>query len=746
MHVWHKILIATTVSLRLESFSAGLRGDQGPQLSASSLTRLILEGCVASARLGALMANLLFGIETEYAIAGLSRSRGIGQQLILNHLMDAARRGLVHLPDITSESSVYLENGSRIYLDAGGHPEMSSPECSNPWDVVRYTEAGHRIMAGLLSGVAEKTVPGADLLGFRCNVSYSGDRTTWGCHESYLHRRPPESLQSQLLPHLITRVIYTGAGGFNPLSRGVEFTLSPRVAHLEHVVSSSSTDERGIWHTKSEPLCSGGYRRLHLICGESLCSQKAAVLRTGATALIVGLADAGLTPGSSVQLAAPLDAMRIVASDMTCKKPLRMHDGREVTALEIQRHYLAQVESNAKKDFMPEWAPQVCRLWRSVLAQLEGAPESVSRSLDWGIKWALYARHARNAGLRWESLPFWNRITNHLAASLSLSDEDYELPPGPIFNPDSPISGELKRLSPIVEAEGSGWQGVRRFLECRQQLYELDWRFGQLGPKGLFESLDGAGVLDHHVPGVDNVDLAITEPPADGRARIRGAVIRRLAKTNGAHADWQHVVDVGKGRMLDLSDPFAREETWRRMHRSEKRSLEMVDFNTNLAHGASSRRAAALNHYLNGDFRAAETLLRGLLRERFETPSTHCHLSRVLIMMDREPEARTHTEQAWAARSSGPAYMVPRILFLKCLFAIFDGTPIVALLGELGAALNSSSPHETWTILPVLDKVRVRLGESNYEFLKALAEALSDASGMPRLEGFAQWRERARAA
>ena len=29
------------------------------------------------------------------------------------------------------------------------------------------------------------------------------------------------------MPHLVSRVVYTGAGGFNNLSKGIEFTLSP---------------------------------------------------------------------------------------------------------------------------------------------------------------------------------------------------------------------------------------------------------------------------------------------------------------------------------------------------------------------------------------------------------------------------------------------------------------------------------------------------------------------------------------
>ena len=54
----------------------------------------------------------------------------------------------------------------------------------------------------------------AETVILRCNVDYSGSGSTWGCHESYLHRCSPRLLPAALLPHLVSRVIYTGAGGF----------------------------------------------------------------------------------------------------------------------------------------------------------------------------------------------------------------------------------------------------------------------------------------------------------------------------------------------------------------------------------------------------------------------------------------------------------------------------------------------------------------------------------------------------
>ena len=684
------------------------------------------------------MAESLFGVETEYAIAGAAPGGAMDREQILQRLMMLAGRQLVHLPDLNSPGGFFLQNGSRFYVDCGAHPEICTPECANPWDAVRYVQAGHRILASLASAVESASAKGTEIMAFRCNVDYSGSRSTWGCHESYMHRITQEALQPQIVPHLVTRLIYTGAGGFNPLSRGLEFTLSPRMAHFRRVVTLSSTSERGIWHDKSEPLCSG-YSRLHVICGESLCSQTATFLKIGATALIVAMADAGLVPGSAVQLAEPLEAMQKVAGDATCKRALRLADGRILTAVAIQRHYLEAAEAHLGARFMPEWAAEVCRLWRAVLDRLEDAPESVAKTLDWGIKLALYANYARSLGIRWDELPFLNQFIDQAAAAhAGCKDGQASVLLELAIASNSRIPSELAALEPLLHSRGLGWEDVRTLLNSREKFFEIDTRFGQLGPKGIFEMLDRGGVLNHRVSGVDRVEQAMTEPPASGRARVRGEVIRRLAGGGGARCDWQSVVNHGQGLVLDLSDPFASEESWRPIGSADDSSGD-PDFGYDDSQNPYSRRQDAADRILSGDFAGAEVLLRGLLAEGFMLPSTHCHMARVLLMTDREAEARRNIARAWAIREQADEYVVPRILFFQCVFAIFEGVAITAIVGQIREALHGEDAHLDWTIRPMLDRLRPRLGDANYEFLKALADALSDSRAMRRLDGFPQW-------
>jgi hypothetical protein len=401
----------------------------------------------------------------------------------------------------------------------------------------------------------------------RCNVCYSPSvRSTWGCHESYAHRMDPAILPDELIPHLVSRVIYTGAGGFDNRAPGIEFMISPRVAHLMQAVSSASTSARGIFHTKDESLSAGGYHRLHVLCGESLCSQTALWLKMAITTLVVALAEAGLRPCRAMTLASPLEAMRVFATDTTGTARVLSVDGRAWTALGMQRRILDEIEAHLGHSLMPPWAPQARDRFRQVLDRLAEGPGGVAKTLDWAIKLSLYCEFARRSGISWESLPTWNRVLREVETALrQRGDQCAGLAISPeLIRSNSPVAGEIARLAPVLRAKGLSWDGLGAVLSLRQRLFELDTRFSQLGPQGIFAVLERSGVLDHEVPGVDNIEHAIANPPAIGRARLRGECVRRLHGQAGqCCCDWTGVWDVRNHRYLDLSEPFAAEENWR---------------------------------------------------------------------------------------------------------------------------------------------------------------------------------------
>ena len=124
----------------------------------------------------------LFGAETEYAVTAMRGGTALDREEVLYAMMQAARQRLVHLHDLGS-GGMFLENGSRLYIDCGMHPELATPECVDPWSVVRYIQAGNRVLADLAREVESGRPPGTEVMCFRCNVDYSGAHTTWGSHE-----------------------------------------------------------------------------------------------------------------------------------------------------------------------------------------------------------------------------------------------------------------------------------------------------------------------------------------------------------------------------------------------------------------------------------------------------------------------------------------------------------------------------------------------------------------------------------
>lgn len=511
------------------------------------------------------MAERLLGQETEYGLsvvmnAGLRRTNERAAEDIY-----CLAGTLPHLPALRS-SGVFLANGSRFYVDCG-HPEVATPECANPWDVVRYVRAGEWMLLNLAAEMKQRDPSVERTLILKSNIDYTS-RATWGCHESYLHSvKDQTALSSHIIPHLVSRIVFAGAGGFDCFSPGLDFMVSPRVAHLGCAISGNSTGSRGIFHTRDEPLCGKGYKRLHLLCGESLCGETGAWLKVATTALVVALIDAGRQPGAAVQFRDPVAAMRIFADDPACRRTAPLGDGREVTALEVQEHFLQQAEACAEAAFMPPWAGEVCRQWRAMLDRLRHGPALVGRSLDWAIKLALFQSHARRRETTLEALALWTPVLDRLAAAHAETDKAEEpLTAELILGRRSPLAAVRKAVTLLLGERGLHWDGLADFLRVRLEFFALDTRFGLLGEGGLFAALEAGGAaLDHRFPGVDNIAHALENPPASGRAAIRGGVIRRVAGQNGRFAaEWEGVWDLQADVELNLTDPFCTEENWGR--------------------------------------------------------------------------------------------------------------------------------------------------------------------------------------
>lgn len=499
------------------------------------------------------------GGETEYAIGATSDGHSpVLQPTLLSAFMDFARASLPYTS--VSSNGRFLANGGLIYLDSGLHIEWASPECASAHDVVRYLRAGDRVVQHLAEQFEEQSPLVSEVYCSRCNVDYL-DQTLWASHESYRHICPPATIPRQLVPFLVSRVVMCGAGGWDFRSPGLSFTLSPRACFITEVMADNTQYVRPIFHTKNERLSHTGSHRLHVGCSETLCSDLATFLRFGTTALVMAAIDDGATPGDGVWLASPLTALRQLVADPGRRVLAAGPDRRRLTAVEIQRHYLAVVERHLGGSDMPAWAEPLVALWRRVLDDLDASRSTVATSLDWAIKRRLFAAVLARRGIDWAWLPVMNASIRQMTMELAGSGQ--RLTGDMVRRDKRPVVPPAQRWRRPWEAADITRDKLAGFLDVREQLLELDMRFGQLGPRGVFDSLDRAGVLTHRVPGIDGIETAMDTPPQGTRATVRGEVVRRLtAEGTRYRAEWTQVVDIDRGRVLDLGDPFEAEERW----------------------------------------------------------------------------------------------------------------------------------------------------------------------------------------
>ncbi len=330
------------------------------------------------------MRHRVIGLETEYGIScTVDGRRGMPTE-------DVARRMFRDVVAWGRTSNVFLENGARLYLDVGSHPEYATPECTSAHEAVVHERAGDRLIEALAlrtqAGLVEDGIEGRIKV-FRNNTDFAGN--SYGSHENYLVVRdgPFQPLADALLPFLVTRQIFAGAGKILRTARGAVYVLSQRAEHIWEGVSSATTRSRPVINSRDEPHADAErFRRLHVIVGDSNMSDFATWLRVATCDLVIRLVEEGGVLDVPL-LDSPTRAIREVSRDLTGYGLVRLADGRDVPALEIQGHYLAAVERFlADRHADDEDAQHVVREWRRVLEGLEHDPMTLDRDLDWVAK------------------------------------------------------------------------------------------------------------------------------------------------------------------------------------------------------------------------------------------------------------------------------------------------------------------------------------------------------------------------
>ncbi|MDD9349785.1 depupylase/deamidase Dop [Mumia sp.] len=379
-------------------------------------------------------------------------------------------------------ANVILTNGARLYVDHA-HPEYSTPECTNPRDVVLWEKAGELVMqrgADLAS-----QLPGSPgLLLYKNNVDNKG--ASYGSHENYLMRRdvPFGAIVEHLTPFFVSRQVICGAGRVGRQQDGSEsgFQISQRADYFEVGVGLETTLKRPIINTRDEPHADPSkYRRLHVIIGDANMSEIAGYLKMGATSLVLAMIESGEL-SSGLELAQPVNALHAISHDVSLRTAVELADGRTITALDLQWSYLEKAQAFVARghdgdDPAAGQTKDVLDRWESVLTRLAEDPFQLRDELDWVAKLALLESYRERDSLDWD----------------------------------------------------------------HAKLHLVDLQYADLRPtKGLYHQLVRTGRMKRLLSDTE-IERAVTQPPEDTRAYFRGQCLTRYPESVAA-ASWDSVI------------------------------------------------------------------------------------------------------------------------------------------------------------------------------------------------------------
>ncbi len=435
-----------------------------------------------------------------------------------------------------------LANGARFYIDVG-HPEYSTPECSNPVSAVIAEKAGERILEatseqGKIARIFKNNTDGLN---------------SYGAHENYLvdksRMQSFKKLADFMTGFFVSRIVFTGSGkiGFNdeksmqlerklnsimseyaslePLATGnlseiytrvrdglaqviggmrendFIFHLSQRADFFKQLIGLQTTYDRPIINTRDEPLADKNkYLRFHVINGDANMSEIATYLKLGTASLALDLFEDGAM--ETLELEKAVQAFHDFSRDAQLKTRVKVTDKGKMTAVEIQRVFYEHAEKAYRgRDVMTD---DILNRWKFVLDSLEDNPMRLNRQIDWVIKKNLIDSFMKRTG---------------------------------------------KKINDM---------SVRN----------IDLQYHEVNRKtGLFYKLQNAGLVDRLVDD-KQIEYAVENPPEDTRAYLRGELVRR---EDVSDADWDSISFLNKidftipepfqGTKAEVGDLFAENMT-----------------------------------------------------------------------------------------------------------------------------------------------------------------------------------------
>lgn len=306
-----------------------------------------------------------------------------------------------------------LFNGSRFYQDHT-HPELATPECLSPRDLVIWEKAGERIV----EESRRRTSLSLNLPIIIYKDNCDRKQASFGAHENYLVS--PEIFEELVgvrgkraqawISFLVTRQIWAGAGKVSRLSPEEEFRyqISQRADFIYKIADSETTFARPIINTRNIPYANPEkFRRLHVIAGDANMSEYAIWLKVGLSAFLLEILEEGRVPDDLPILKHPVHEFKRISRDLAMREFLELDSGRYMTAVQIQKWFSDWFSNWYFSFYVPKKGrnsslEDLLNEYHVTADTLERSPRALADRLDCWIKLKVLEDYRSKYGFSWD--------------------------------------------------------------------------------------------------------------------------------------------------------------------------------------------------------------------------------------------------------------------------------------------------------------------------------------------------------
>ena len=370
-----------------------------------------------------------------------------------------------------------------------------------------------------------------------------------------------------LTPYLLTRIIFSGAGRITEdmpaNSNKMPFELSQKAESIRAVCTI-------FWDDLYKPVISlknfiksprsvfQDKKRLHIMYSDSNMSDHVNYIKTGITGLIIRMIEEN-HPMENLTPKNPVKALREFSKDTSGKKKVILKNKRAMSALEIQKYYLAEAKKFYKGREEDEEIKELLKIWENLLTALELSPHMLYKELDWVAKRDLINEVRKNK----EHITFTKNFFKWAVFFSKFYRETWEEREGEELKEalEKNLSWfKKKKFRTFLEKENiTHKEFLEKFL-LFYQMQKVDLKFHEINRAGgYYYKLYDAGLI-REICNREAIEKAKLDPPEDTRANIRGFLIKSLStRPVIAAIGWDDIVINNYAKRIFFTDPFQRE-------------------------------------------------------------------------------------------------------------------------------------------------------------------------------------------